>query len=186
MKRATLAYAAPTIVVRPIRSSDAADVERLISERWGECVVARGVQYFPAQLPGFLALQGRQIVGLLTYQAGGTEWEIVTIDSWRPGGGVGTALLQALREAAQVEGVVRVWLVTTNDNLDALRFYQRRGFKLVAVHADAVESAREIKPAIPATGAFDIPIRDELELEMRLPAKRRRSAPKSRSSKPAR
>lgn len=165
MKRATLDYSAPTIVVRPVRPADAADVEKLIRERWGETVVVHGTQYFPTKLPGFVALHGRKVIGLLTYQAGAGTWEIVTMDSWRPGGGVGTALLHAVRDAAQTARVTRLWMTTTNDNLDALRFYQRRGFKLVAVHTDAVAASRELKPEIPAVGEFQIPIRDELELE---------------------
>lgn len=165
MKRATLDYAAPTIVVRPVRPTDVTEVEKLSRERWGDSVVAHGTQYFPKKLPGFLALHGRKIVGLLTYLPDTVTWEIITVDSWRPGSGVGTALLHAVRDAAQAAGVTRLWVTTTNDNLDALRFYQRRGFKLVAVHADAVAASRQIKPGIPAIGEFNIPIRDELELE---------------------
>jgi hypothetical protein len=59
-----------------------------------------------------------------------------------------------------------VWLVTTNDNLDALRFYQRRGLRLVAVHAGAVDEARRLKPEIARVGEYGIPIRDEIELEL--------------------
>jgi ribosomal protein S18 acetylase RimI-like enzyme len=56
--------------------------------------------------------------------------------------------------------------VTTNDNVDALRFYQRRGFRLAALRAGAVEDARaRLKPEIPWTGADGIELRDELELE---------------------
>ncbi|MGD8245715.1 MAG: hypothetical protein PVG25_02965 [Anaerolineae bacterium] len=62
----------------------------------------------------------------------------------------------------------RIWLITTNDNLAALRFYQRRGFSLVAVHPGAVDQARTLKPEIPAIGHSGIPIRDEIELELPL------------------
>ncbi len=58
-----------------------------------------------------------------------------------------------------------MWLVTTNDNLRALYFYQRRGFRIVAVHRDAVMHSREIKPEIPSVADNGIPILDELELE---------------------
>jgi len=60
----------------------------------------------------------------------------------------------------------RLWLVTTNDNVDALRFYQRRGFCLVCVHRGAVDHSRaHLKPEIPLAGNNRIPLRDELELE---------------------
>ena len=64
-------------------------------------------------------------------------------------------------------GARRLWLITTNDNVDALRFYQRRGFRLVRVHAGAVDRSRAaLKPGIPEAGDHGIPLRDELELEM--------------------
>jgi hypothetical protein len=60
-----------------------------------------------------------------------------------------------------------VWLTTTNDNLDALRFYQRRGFRISAVRPRAVERARAtLKPEIPEVGAYGIPVRDEIDLEL--------------------
>jgi ribosomal protein S18 acetylase RimI-like enzyme len=93
---------------------------------------------------------------------------VVTIDAFPEGAGAGTALLDAAARAARDAGCGRVWLITTNDNLRALRFYQRRGFRLVAVHPDALERSRELKPSIPETGLDGIPLRDELELELRL------------------
>ena len=62
----------------------------------------------------------------------------------------------------------RAWLITTNDNLDAIRFYQRRGFTIATVHAGAIEQSRTIKPSIPLVGSYGIPIRDEIEFEMLL------------------
>jgi hypothetical protein len=61
-----------------------------------------------------------------------------------------------------------VHLVTTNDNLPALRLYQRHRFVLAAVRLDGVEMSRRRKPQIPATGYAGIPIRDELVLERRV------------------
>jgi len=57
---------------------------------------------------------------------------------------------------------------TTNDNLNALRFYQKRGFVLAAVYPEAIERARKIKPTISLIGYEGIPLRDEIELEMPL------------------
>jgi GNAT superfamily N-acetyltransferase len=79
-------------------------------------------------------------------------------DQWT---GVGTALLAAVERKAR-----RLWLLTTNDNVDALRFYQRRGFRLAELHPGGVEESRaRLKPEIPETGEYGIPIRDELILE---------------------
>jgi len=82
------------------------------------------------------------------------------------GVGAGTALIEAVGQLARQQGCTRLWVITTNDNVDALRFYQRRGFCLVAVHRGAVDRSRaRLKPEIPAVGAYGIPLRDEIELE---------------------
>lgn len=58
--------------------------------------------------------------------------------------------------------------MTTND--EALRFYQRRGFRLSALRTGAVDESRSrLKPQIPTAGDFGIPVRDEIELEWRPP-----------------
>lgn len=93
-------------------------------------------------------------------------------------GGVRTALLNAVVDEASRRAARRVWLITSNDNLDALRFYQRRGMRLIAVYSDAVDQARRIKPSIPNVGEFDIEIHDELELETRLDGRAGRERPR--------
>ena len=93
------------------------------------------------------------------------ECELAFIGSLEPHRGIGTALLNALR--GEVADCARIWLVTTNDNLEALRFYQRRGFHLIAIHPDAVtETRKSLKPEIPLVGSFGIPMRDEIQLEL--------------------
>jgi len=82
--------------------------------------------------------------------------------------GIGTALVNAVRLVAVASKTRRLWLITTNANIEALRFYQRRGFSLVAIHRNALEESRKLKPEIPAIGSNGIPLRDELELEMLL------------------
>jgi hypothetical protein len=57
-------------------------------------------------------------------------------------------------------------LITTNDNVAALRFYQKRGFTLAALHKNALEQSRRLKPQIPLLGLDGIPLRDEIELEI--------------------
>lgn len=106
--------------------------------------------------------------GLATYGLEGGECEVITLNSLVPGRGVGRTLLEAVVTEARAAACWRVWLVTTNDNLPALRFYQRLGWDLAALHAGAVDEARRLKPEIPATGLDGIPIRHELELELQL------------------
>lgn len=155
--------------VRPITDDDAGLAQALLAETWGSPEVAgHGVLYDASTLPGLIASLAGQPVGLLTYHAEGDSWEIVTISTSVRDRGVGTALLVAAEELARRDRARRLWLITTNDNTIALRFYQRRGFDLVALHRDAVTRARaELKPSIPLE-IDGIPLRHELELEMRL------------------
>ena len=112
-----------------------------------------------------MAEDGGERAGLATYLIEGTDCELVTIDALTLGGGIGGALLEAVADTARAAGCTRVHLITTNDNLPALRLYQRHGFMLTGVRLDEVEVSRQRKPQIPATGHAGIPIRDELELE---------------------
>lgn len=109
-------------------------------ESWGATtVVSQGRRHEADQLPALVAEAGGERVGLATYCIADGQCELVSIDALVPGQGVGTALLVAAKDVALTEGCRRLWLITTNDNLDALRFYQRRGLRLVAVHPGAVD-----------------------------------------------
>jgi len=119
-------------------------------------------------LPGFIAEVDNRPVGLLTYHVEDDQCEVVSLNSLREGMWIGSSLLDAAKEAAQAAGCRRMWLITTNDNLAALGFYQKRGWRLVAIHRDALEESRRLKPEIPAVGIDGIPVRDEIELEMLL------------------
>jgi ribosomal protein S18 acetylase RimI-like enzyme len=152
--------------LRPLENTDSDWVTQRMIESWGaETVVAHETIYHPAQLPGFKAQDGEEVLGLLTYHFEAAGCEIVTLNAWSAGRGVGTALIEAVKQAAVREGCQRLWLVTTNDNLHALRFYQRRGFVISAIHINALEKSRLLKPEIPLSGEDGIPIRDEIELE---------------------
>ena len=158
------------LAVRALIAEDLEWVVELFTERWGGVTsVSRGVAHDTTALPGFVALLDGKRAGVATYRITDRECELVTLDSLREGTGVGTALVGAVAEAARVAGAGRLWLITTNDNVRALRFYQRHGFDLVAVHRDAVARSRALKPSIPEIGLDGIPIRHELELELPLP-----------------
>jgi len=158
------------LLVRAIQASDRNWVAAFVKSHWGsEIVVAKGRIIRPAELAGFAASKGKEPIGLLTYRIEGLDCEIVTIDSTVEGAGVGTALINVVRKIAKAKGCKRLWLITTNDNLNALGFYQKRGFQIIAVRPNAVDEARKLKPQISLKAANGIPIRDELELELELP-----------------
>ena len=157
------------IEIRPLTDNDRTWSLRVQVESWSEPVVARlGELIDPAHLPGFMALLDGEPAGLATYAVRGDHCELVTIRSIREGRGVGRALLDAVRNAAIDADCTRLWLITTNDNLRALKLYQRWGMEIVAFHRHAVtEARRHLKPTISERGANGIPIARELELELR-------------------
>ncbi|MGD0004782.1 MAG: GNAT family N-acetyltransferase [Anaerolineaceae bacterium] len=153
--------------IRSLVDSDREWARQRIQHYWGaQIVVMHGTVYHPADLPGFLALYHGDSVALATFHLEGSTCELVSLDCDVQGIGIGTALVATVLQAAKKGGCRRVSLVTTNDNLHALGFYQKRGFHLVAVHPEAVTEARKQKPSIPMIGENGIPIRDEIVLEI--------------------
>lgn len=130
----------------------------------GHMVVSGDVVHEPAELPGFICCEGSERVGLATFQIDGGLCELVTIDALCQWCGVGSALLEAVEKAAVASGCTILMTITTNDNLDAMRFFQRRGFVIREVRTDTVAAIRELKPDLPVIGNYGIPVRDEVEL----------------------
>ena len=155
--------------VRELRADDRDWVIGVLTKRWGSArIVTRGRLHHADKLPGFVVEGEGELIGLVTFRIDGTECEIISLDSLVERQGVSLKLLSRVREAAVDAGCNRLWLITTNDNIHAQRFYQKRGSRLVAVHKNAIDRARKLKPEIPDIGQNGIPIRDEIELEMRL------------------
>jgi ribosomal protein S18 acetylase RimI-like enzyme len=152
------------IEIRPFGPDDREWAYELLFPAGTESRVAsKGTLYDPLALPGFVAWHEDERIGLVTYRP--EEWEILTLDSVTDNTGAGTALIDAVKEFAKASGAKEVWLITTNDNTHAFRFYQRRGFVVREVRPGAVDRERHtIKPEIPVLGRDDIPIRDEIEL----------------------
>lgn len=156
-----------TLQTQPIKPKDKDWVKAFTVTAWGaDNVVAHGATYYPADLPGFIVLHKNKKVGLITYHLEGDSCEVVTINSTKPNLGIGNALIEAVKEVAREANCKRLWLITTNDNLTALGFYQKRGFVITAIHPQAITHARELKSEIPLFGDNGIPIRDEIELEL--------------------
>lgn len=143
--------------------------KKLLEDNWGSVeIVTRGIIHDTSKLPGFVALWRHGPAGLVTYRIDGDECEITSLDSVVEGVGIGTALVDAVKQAAADNGCKRLWLITTNDNLAAVQFYQKRGFDLVAIHKDALDETRRLKPSLPETGIDGVPLKDEIELELAL------------------
>lgn len=161
----------PDLTVRRATAHDAPAVTAIHDLTWGgPIVVGHGVSYDLRTLPTLVAVDAAgTVLGALAYQVGGDVLEVVSVAAAGAGGeGAGGALLAAAADEARGLGLRRLWLITTNDNLPALRFYQRRGMRITAVAPGAVDEARRRKPAIPVTGSDGIELHDELTLQLRL------------------
>lgn len=154
--------------IRETKTQDTEWIKQLYVQTWGgDFVVSRGkilkIEEFNG---GYIAEQRNKKVGLITYKMIDGEFEITGLISNDEKKGIGTALVNSVITLAKQEGINRICLVTTNDNLNALGFWQKRGFKLVKVYPNAMEVTRKLKPSLPLIGEHGIPLRDELELEM--------------------
>lgn len=152
--------------IRPKASSDLEDIKRFLNDHDALQCARAGELVDALPYPAFVAVDSGRIMGALTYIPGGAGWEVLTLHAEESKRGIGSALMRAIEGEARAGGCARLFLTTTNDNLDALRFYQRRGFELVEVRRGAVnESRKALKPQIPRVGDNGIPLRDEILLE---------------------
>ncbi|MEF7562081.1 GNAT family N-acetyltransferase [Bacillus infantis] len=151
----------------PADQLDKEKAAAFFQENWGspQMVISTGI-YHCDELPGFAAIDSaHNIIGLITFADSAEGREIISLDAGMEGQGIGSGLLKAAEADAKQKGISKMALITTNDNLNALRFYQKRGYQLMKVLRNAVEEARKIKPEIPVFGIDGIPLRDELILE---------------------
>jgi GNAT superfamily N-acetyltransferase len=151
-----------------LTDADRPRLAEILEKSWGSTQMdTRGRLVDVLGLPGFVAENDDGWIGYLNYEDRAGNVEVIAVEALVQGQGVGAALIARTLEVVRETDATRLWLLTSNDNVDALRFYQRRGFVLVAVHRDAITLARKtIKPEIPRTGHHDIPLRDEIELEL--------------------
>jgi len=155
--------------ISEIESDDKILITNFITDSWGSSIsVSKWKVHNTASLPGFICRENDKINGLITYNIENNECEIVTLDSEINNKGLGTKLVNKVLDKAKENNCKRVWLITTNDNSNAIRFYQKRGFEWVGFYKDAVKVSRKIKPEIPEFGNDKIPIKHEIEFEYRL------------------
>ena len=157
------------MAIRLFDDSERADVARFIEGHWrSKMVMSCGKAWYPHEQEGLIDRREGEIVGLVTFRSEDPGMEVLTINSVKTGAGLGSALMLALIDLARRRGNTRIWLATTNDNLRAVSFYQRLGFRLTEVHLGVVDEARKIKPQIPDEGQGGIPIHDEWIMELHL------------------
>jgi len=157
------------ITYRKLFKEDKTWINEFIKEHWGSNkIVVHKAVYFPYKLEGFLAETKKERIGLVTFNIKNKKCEIVTLDSIKENKGIGTQLINLVLKEANERGCNIIWLITTNDNIKGMYFYQKLGFRLVKVYPDAVNESRKLKPEIPLVSENGIQIRDELEFVLKM------------------
>lgn len=155
--------------IQPLDETFRALAQNIIDREWGPPgIVTRGRLHDATNLSGFVAIENDTPIGLITFHIENNEWEIISLNSLKEKRGIGSSLVDAVMKEAKTNKYRRVLVITTNDNTNALRFYQKRGFHIRAFYPNALEVSRKLKPSIPLIGIDGIPLRDEIELEMLL------------------
>ncbi|MCA1053820.1 GNAT family N-acetyltransferase [Rossellomorea aquimaris] len=153
------------MIIIPFKTLEEEKRRDFFLKHWGgtEMIISTG-HYDCLSLDGFVCMEGHLIKGVLTFIEKGRKVEVVSLDAVEKGKGIGTLLIKELEKAVMGEEVSSIELITTNDNMDALAFYQKKGFRIVKIIPDAVAGARKQKPSIPHYASNGIPIMDEILL----------------------
>ena len=155
--------------IRRIDQTNRKQIDAFIVRQWYTMrMVVHGEPVDLGTADGFYACDGNEIIGLITWRQLEKGFEILSLDSLHEAHGIGTILLNKVIREAQENGAKTIRLITTNDNLPALRFYQKRGFDMIRIYRNALDQAWKIKPEIPLIGMNGIPLKHEIELEMTL------------------
>ncbi|MDR2976176.1 MAG: GNAT family N-acetyltransferase [Streptococcaceae bacterium] len=157
-------------MIIPTNNQFRAEINEYVRKDWsGPKIVSKGVVHDTSTLEAFISIdENQEVTGYIFYHIHEKKCEVIVLQSLVEAQGIGTALVNAVVEAAKAAGCLSVWLITTNDNIHALDFYQKRGFELTAVHFDAVAEARKLKPSIPLLSEKGIPIKHEFELSLKI------------------
>ena len=127
-------------------------------------VYAHG-QYDCSALPGFAYIEQHNITGIITYTIEANTLRVISLDALQENKGIGSRLLREVERVATThDNIKHITVTTTNDNIRALHFYQRRGYLFASIGINHVTRSRQQKPSIPYIADNGIPIRDELHL----------------------
>ena len=155
--------------IEKITSENRQQVNEILKREWESTdIIVRGKRIDGTKLDGFVAIKDNDIIGLITYKIENNECEIVSLNSFEENKGIATKLIDIVKELAINEKCTRLKLITTNDNIRGIEFYQKRGFVLSNIYINAIENSRKLKPAIPLYADNGLPIRDEIEFEIKL------------------
>lgn len=155
------------MIIRQINENDRSIINEYITHHFSsQRLVSRGVVHDSNILPGIIACSEDDPLGFILYHVDGEECQIIAAVSIVQEEGFGRTLMREMQGITRSAGCKRLWLITTNNNIAAQKFYQSLGFKLVKTHVDAITNSRFLKPEIPEKDSEGVPIKDELEYEL--------------------
>lgn len=150
-----------------INTSNRQLINAFIRQHWyTTTMIIRGKEIDMTKTEGFYFSKGKDIVGLITYIVYDNILEITSLDSLLENQGIGSKLLKTVIHEAKEKKVQKIVLITTNDNINAIKFYQKRGFDMARLFRNALDISRKLKPEIPLIGENSIPLRHEIEFEL--------------------
>lgn len=150
-----------------ISTSDRTLVDEFIRQQWyTTTMIIWGKEVDMTQTEGFYVKEQEDIIGLITYLVSDDVLEVTSLNSLRENQGIGTKLVDAVIREAKDRKLKKILVVTTNDNINAIKFYQKRGFDMARLYHNALDISRKIKPEIPLIGDHSIPLRHEIEFEL--------------------
>jgi GNAT superfamily N-acetyltransferase len=165
-RRAQLNNGDTMIKMRLKNRNDNERIETYLINNWGgNFIVVKGKRYYCCDLQGVFAEGDSSILGICLYTIDDDELQIAMIESFNENKGIGSLLIKEIESIANESNIKRIWLIATNDNINAMRFYIKRGFSFRRIDRNSIEEYRKIKPGIPIIGHYGIPIIDELEFE---------------------
>lgn len=142
-------------------------VDAFIKQHWHTTtMIIRGKEIDMTKTEGFFFSEGKEMIGLITYIFYDNILEITSLDSLHENQGIGSKLVEAVIHEAKERKLQKIVLITTNDNINAIKFYQKRGFDMVRLFHNALDVSRKLKPEIPLIGENSIPLRHEIEFEL--------------------
>ncbi|MCI8633937.1 MAG: GNAT family N-acetyltransferase [Lachnospiraceae bacterium] len=142
-------------------------INLFIEQHWyTTTMIIRGKIIDMTKTEGFYFSEGDNIIGLITYIVYDNVLEITSLDSLQENQGIGSKLVEAVVHEAKKRQCQKIVLITTNDNINAIKFWQKRGFDMAHLFRNALDISRRLKPEIPKIGENSIPLRHEIEFEL--------------------
>lgn len=146
---------------------DKAAIADFMAKRWGSPRMLVGMHTYDVTEIEAQGLYDRD-GGLLAF----ASWKLrdrtvvlCALHALQEGNGFATRMLEEIKQLARRQGARSIRAMVTNDNMPALVFYQKNGFRLSTLYVGAVDAYRPVMPGMLTHGYLGLPIHDALELE---------------------